>query len=806
LKKLIILVFVLILILVGCEPFSRSIEENDTGTLELSIETGDMFQSIGSQSVIDNRFKNYKLSIVVQQGDVVYEDVLELDNISNTVDVRFNELPEGEWDIGITLIADFVGEDGSEVIKSDVEIASGEGVAEVVKEETTEKSIEIIPHSGDIAITINELPKDEDVEVTIEDESKIFTENGQTAVWKELTSNKLTTAIFQWKGNEVLREQEFIVVPGIQKLIEVEHFNLVDGDLVLTVLWDFPPLTPENISTEQVEEGFNISWENEGYSNIILKREINRDDYWQRVGEVIETESEFYYDAEWGIEYQFAIVAKNSGGFVSDFGKTDIVELIEDETVNITGSLSIQHNFPESKVETSQKSINQFDNRMGTMDELIVRYHYGEKSNAISSLEDAGFNIIDELDELNAILVEGEEIQSASKLEEVRHVEQNKRVSTFDYIIPDDPKYEDQWVSGVMRLPQTWRDNQGGDTRVAVLDTGVDYNHIELEKFVDHDASINLTDDEGDYMDEHGHGTHVAGSVGAEANNQAGIAGVLWDWDLMAVQVLTKSGSGTYYGIAKGILYASNLLDEHEVVPADIINMSLGGSGYSETLHDAVKEVNHAGVLMIAAAGNTYDDNVSYPAKFPEVVAVSALEYVEGEPPTLASFSSYGDEIDLAAPGRDVLSTYPGDYVSRLSGTSMASPQVAGLAGLLIANGVPPRDVLETMQRTAIDLGDEYYYGAGMINTYWATQDVNEIKIIVGERLDRNFEIIEEIEVPIDADKFEIEAPTGEYEVMAWIDVRGSGHLENGDYFKSSGEISVQDNININIELEEYYQ
>jgi len=211
----------------------------------------------------------------------------------------------------------------------------------------------------------------------------------------------------------------------------------------------------------------------------------------------------------------------------------------------------------------------------------------------------------------------------------------------------------------------------------------------------------------------------------------------------------------------------------------------------------------------VAAAGNNGDRNVAYPAAFEGVIAVSALSNNEDGPPILANYSSYGPEIDLAAPGTGIWSTINDHHIIEMSGTSMAAPQVAGLAGLLISNGIPNSQVLSIMKETAFDLGTSGFneeYGHGMINTYWAVHDSTEINIMVGTRNERNFDIVAETTVSISEKNFTIEnVPSGEYEVMAWLDVRNSGHLENGDYFAITDKVTLEDgDYSFELEIEEF--
>ena len=222
---------------------------------------------------------------------------------------------------------------------------------------------------------------------------------------------------------------------------------------------------------------------------------------------------------------------------------------------------------------------------------------------------------------------------------------------------------------------------------VAVIDTGVDYNHPDLVKKVV--KGYDFVNADNDPMDDFGHGTHVAGIIAAQANNNFGIAGVSWNAKILAIKVLDSSGSGNDWDVSQGIYAAANNSS------VKVINMSLGGA-WSQLEQDAVDyAVNTKGKLLVAAAGNsnTSDTTNAYPAAlnqvFPnKVLAVAAHDSTHCR----ASFSNYGTWVDITAPGVNILSTVPvslptelsgdGSGYNYLDGTSMASPHVAGAAAL----------------------------------------------------------------------------------------------------------------------------
>ena len=248
----------------------------------------------------------------------------------------------------------------------------------------------------------------------------------------------------------------------------------------------------------------------------------------------------------------------------------------------------------------------------------------------------------------------------------------------------------------------------GAGVTVAVVDTGIDLTHPDLAANIA--GGYNAIDPAKSANDDNGHGSHVAGTI-AGVDNTVGVLGVAPRASLLAVKVLDRRGSGYYSDIIEGIQWSVNN-------GAQVINMSLGGTYDSSALHSAVTAAVNAGVVVVAAAGNSGpgDNTVNYPAKYAEVIAVSATTSSN----TLASFSSRGTEVELAAPGSSIYSTYKGGGYQTLSGTSMASPHVAGAAALVIASGVSGVDnVRARLRTTATDLGaagKDNLYGYGLVN------------------------------------------------------------------------------------------
>lgn len=277
-------------------------------------------------------------------------------------------------------------------------------------------------------------------------------------------------------------------------------------------------------------------------------------------------------------------------------------------------------------------------------------------------------------------------------------------------IIPNDALFEKyQWNIRDIQALKGWNLSKGSeDVIIAVLDTGVQLDHPDLvDKLI---TGYNVEDSTSNANDDFGHGTHVAGIIGATVNNEEGVAGVSWYNKLMPVKVLNSSGSGSTYSVAQGIIWATDN-------GAKVINMSLGNYASADFLHEAIKYAYERDVVLIAASGNDNTARPGYPAAYPEVFAVGATTNTHER----AAFSNYGDYIDVVAPGDAIASTYIGGQYAALSGTSMASPHVAALAGLIrsINPSLTNVQVMEIMRQSASDLGDsgkDNFFGYGEID------------------------------------------------------------------------------------------
>ena len=324
------------------------------------------------------------------------------------------------------------------------------------------------------------------------------------------------------------------------------------------------------------------------------------------------------------------------------------------------------------------------------------------------------------------------------------------RPTLADAVFPNDPKYPEQWSLPLMKLPQAWAIEKGNrEVVIAIIDSGIDYRHDDLASkawinpnevpdngldddgngYVDDIYGWDFTDApnlqaEGDYIegdnepiDESGHGTHVAGIAGAMPDNGIGIAGVAWECPLMAIRAgLSLGGSSRMQDddSAAAIVYAADN-------GASVINMSWGSEHRSFVIQDAINYAYARGVVLVAAAGNSQKPEAIFPAAYRKVIAVASTEQNQQR----FYQSNFGAAIDIGAPGNVILSTQINNQYRLLTGTSMASPHVAGVAALMLAKrpGLTHEEVrhilintTDPVHREDSDELDERFVGAGTIN------------------------------------------------------------------------------------------
>jgi thermitase len=359
--------------------------------------------------------------------------------------------------------------------------------------------------------------------------------------------------------------------------------------------------------------------------------------------------------------------------------------------------------------------------------ELIVTYEEGASDNAVESLdEEAGAEVEEKLPELDARLFEFPEVKGdpsqAAREQDLERIRQDlasdPAVESVEYnyigqvaYTPNDPKFRHQWGLKKPGFREAWSSTRGAGTQVAVVDTGAAVGHVDLRRKVA-DAR-DFVNDDGTVRDLGGHGTHVAGIIAARTDNREGIAGGCPNCKLLVAKVFDGKNTGTVTRFAEGIRWSA----DHG---AEVINLSFVHPDSSDLEEAAIVYARDKGAVVVAAAGNGDTDDPAYPAASPGVMAVAATNKYDQR----ASFSNYGNWVDVAAPGVEILSTIPRGYAS-WNGTSMAAPHVSALAALLASKGKSRANIEELITDTAVDLGPrgrDPYFGAGRISASRALQ------------------------------------------------------------------------------------
>ncbi|MCX7993793.1 MAG: S8 family serine peptidase [Fimbriimonadales bacterium] len=371
--------------------------------------------------------------------------------------------------------------------------------------------------------------------------------------------------------------------------------------------------------------------------------------------------------------------------------------------------------------------------------ELVVGLEQGNLALPVRAMEMVGA-ITSQNPAINAYVVRlasGISMESAGEflrvLPGVRYVEPN--YLAFAFATPNDPSYGQQYGLARIQANLAWDIWQPQRTvHIAIIDTGIDSNHPDLTNKMRRHANgaiygYNTLNNTTNALDDNGHGTHCAGIAAAEINNGVGVAGVaVWNpivsnansyAQLMPVKVLSSSGSGSLDAVARGITWAADN-------GAHILSLSLGAGSGAQQLQDAVNYAWNRGCLVVVAAGNGGSSSPQYPAYYTNSIAVAATDSTD----TLASFSQYGSWVDIAAPGVNILSTYPSNRYQSLSGTSMACPHVAGAAAVLWSHNP---NLTNAQLRSALETNVDPYQplsgrtlapNAGRLNVYRALQAV----------------------------------------------------------------------------------
>lgn len=330
----------------------------------------------------------------------------------------------------------------------------------------------------------------------------------------------------------------------------------------------------------------------------------------------------------------------------------------------------------------------------------------------LSDMESQDSGLIDEAD------VEHEELMDESKNELELPCDDEMLYATAS----NDPYFSKQWYHTTMNTVEAWNASKGDGVVVAVIDTGVDYEHPDLKSnIVGYTSTLGSGDGRDDNgRDDNGHGTHCAGLIAAVADNNIGVAGMAPNAKIYSAKVLNASGKGSTADIVQGVRAAT----EQNV---DVISMSLGGICWDRLFQQAIDRAVAKGIVVVAAAGNESTDQKSYPAAYNNVISVAAT----GKDNALTNFSNYGTWVDIAAPGYNMLSTLPTNFTDSdltyestgygyASGTSMACPVVAGTVALMLGNSSKLKDtntksgvntITKTLIKSAQPDGAQEYFG-----------------------------------------------------------------------------------------------
>lgn len=355
--------------------------------------------------------------------------------------------------------------------------------------------------------------------------------------------------------------------------------------------------------------------------------------------------------------------------------------------------------------------------------EVLVKFKPGTQLVAMLENNRLKARVAETIPNINVsriILSDGMSVEDAikhySSLPFVEFAEANLIMRTA--YTPNDPYFGPyQWGPKQIACESAWNYSWGSSSvRISIVDTGISTSHPDLTSKVV--AGYNFVNNNSNWNDGNGHGSHCAGIAAAITNNGVGIAGVGFNCRLMAAKVLNNSGSGTISAIANGINWSVNN-------GAKVVSLSLGASSGSSTLSNAVNYAWNNNVLPVAASGNNGSTSVFYPAGYTNCMAVGASTTTDGK----ASFSNYGTWVDVAAPGVNIASTYKGSGYVYMNGTSMACPHVSGVAGLVwsyYGTGQTASFVRNRIQNNCDNVG-------GWVSNGWCKYGrVNALKALIG--------------------------------------------------------------------------
>lgn len=385
------------------------------------------------------------------------------------------------------------------------------------------------------------------------------------------------------------------------------------------------------------------------------------------------------------------------------------------------------------QINNSVSSGNEFNAFGQSTKRFVVSFKEGISDSQIAQLEsESKAKFVKILPEIGIAIAERTDEQSSENLE--TNIKAQSNVSDYEPVNlvklekiqgskANDPSLSKQYHLDMINMNKAWGITTGSNkVKIAIIDSGIDLNHPDLKSKIT--TGINIIDPNKKPLDDNGHGTHVAGIAAAATDNKIGVAGIAPDCLIMPVKVLDK-GRGTDIDIAEGIIWASKK-------GADVINLSVGLYTKSTALERAVKYAIGKNTVVVSSAGNdAKSSKLHLPSMIKGVIEVSATTKKD----KLASFSNYAQQISVSAPGDDIYSTMPtynvdltkeiGKGYGYMSGTSMASPIVAGLAALIKSEdkSLTPKEVKEIIEDSASDLGKkgyDEYFGNGRIDAYQA--------------------------------------------------------------------------------------
>ena len=348
---------------------------------------------------------------------------------------------------------------------------------------------------------------------------------------------------------------------------------------------------------------------------------------------------------------------------------------------------------------------------------------------SLSPMLNSGFSEADHLFIVSGNRTTLDKLKSSRWAAQTEYIEPNYIYSQTAAPV-NDPDYDKQWNLKQIKAPSAWkRGVTGQGVTVAVIDTGISQGpDLKKTKFV---PGYDFVNDRESAIDDNGHGTHVAGTIAQSTNNRYGVAGIAYGAKLMPLKVLSRAGGGTISDIAEAIRFAADN-------GAHVINMSLGGGGDSKLMREAIEYAHKKGVVIVAAAGNESNKSASYPALYPNVIAVSAV----GPDRQKTSYSNYGTGVDIAAPGGATRSNEQDGILQEtinplttdafqfkyFQGTSMASPHVAGVAALVKSRRpqLSPDQVWNVLKSSAqpVNKDSQNYFGAGYLDAAKAVSAV----------------------------------------------------------------------------------